>query len=153
MLNKRFVVITEEIDGELYEVEGCALAVEDDRQYADACKNPWKYLAGAIRKVVDKFVNIYRYTLVEEIECSVREIEIVREMFPEPEYYEIVYKDGIARVYRISVLDRFCNTISKFNLHKRLSWLEPYVLQWQLDEVNDTLTSPDNKFMLKAVVA
>ena len=154
MLNKKIVTMVEWDDEEQCYVEYDSIpAVVDDKNLADALAHPLKYIFGAIRKVAAKFVNIYKFTLVDTIDCSYRELGIVHEMYDDPGAYEIRWKDGVARVYLISVLDRFCDTISKFNLHKRLSWLDPFVLQWKLDEDEDELKSEDERFILKAVVA
>lgn len=156
MLNKRFVTIEEEIDGEIYEVTNCVLAVNSDEEYAKASQDPWKFLSGAVRHFL-KRIQIWYFRLVEEftvadIESDAEGVyEEVREYRAFPDTHIITDDDGSIKIYEKKLVDKFRADLSKSERINRLGWLLPYVMQWTLDEVADTITSPNGKRILKAV--
>ena len=153
MLNKKFVVIEEEIDGTVYEVEGCALAVNSDEEFAEASKNPWKFLSGAVRHFL-KRIQIWAYRLVEEFILTDGEDEEFYELVCE-EYSDKKYKvfstiNGI-RVYEGKMIDSIRADLTKSERLKRLAWLIPYVEQFTCFDAMDILMAEDRSMYLKAV--
>ena len=157
MLNKKVVTIREMWDGEgLVEYESIAVSVNDDKEYEDAVKHPWKFLSGAVRHFL-KRIQIWSYRLVEEftvadIESDAEGVyEEVREYRAFADTYVMTDEIGNVKIYEKRLIDSFRADLTKSERLSRLGWLIPYVKQWILDEIADTITAPNNKMFLKAV--